>query len=31
MKFLCINDLPRLEAMLPDTRHWIEQAISEAA
>ena len=28
MKFLCINDLPRLEAALPDTRILIEQAIS---
>jgi len=29
MKFLCVNDLPRLEAAMPDTRYWIEQAISE--
>lgn len=27
VKFLCINDLPQLEALLPDTRFWIEQAI----
>ncbi|SDW31294.1 Stealth CR1 domain-containing protein [Roseicitreum antarcticum] len=27
-KFLCINDLPQLEAAIPDTRDWIERAIS---
>lgn len=27
-KFLCINDLPQLEAVIPDTRDWIERAIS---
>lgn len=26
-KFLCINDLPQLEAAIPDTRDWIERAI----
>lgn len=27
MKFLCVNDLPQLEAVIPDTRQWIEAAI----
>ncbi len=27
MKFLCVNDLPQVEAMIPDTRQWIEAAI----
>ena len=27
VKFLCVNDLPQVEAMIPDTRFWIEQAI----
>lgn len=31
IKFLCVNDLPQLEAAMPDTRHWIERAISAAA
>lgn len=31
IKFLCINDLPQLEAAIPDTRHWIERAIAVAA
>ena len=31
IKFLCINDLPALEAMIPDTRRWIEAAIAPAA
>ena len=31
VKFLCINDLPALEAMIPDTRRWIEAAIAPAA
>lgn len=26
-KFLCINDLPQLEAAIPETRDWIERAI----
>ncbi len=29
MKFLCVNDLPQVEAAIPDTRHWIEAAIGE--
>lgn len=28
MKFLCVNDMPRLEAALPDMRDWIERAIA---
>ncbi len=31
IKFLCINDLPQLEAAIPDTRRWIERAIAVAA
>ncbi len=27
MKFLCVNDLPQVEAAIPDTRAWIEAAI----
>jgi hypothetical protein len=27
MKFLCVNDLPQVEAAIPDTRQWIEAAI----
>jgi hypothetical protein len=27
VKFLCINDLPQLEAAIPDMRDWIERAI----
>lgn len=27
MKFLCINDLPQVEAAIPETRDWIEAAI----
>lgn len=27
-KFLCINDLPQVEAAIPDTRDWIERAIA---
>ncbi|WP_426165991.1 stealth family protein [Sandarakinorhabdus sp. DWP1-3-1] len=26
-KFLCVNDLPQVEAAIPDTRAWIERAI----
>ena len=26
-KFLCVNDLPQVEAVIPDTRDWIERAI----
>ena len=26
-KFLCVNDFPELEALVPDTRKWIERAI----
>ncbi|WP_310498498.1 Stealth CR1 domain-containing protein [Sandarakinorhabdus sp.] len=26
-KFLCVNDLPQVEALIPDTRDWIERAI----
>jgi hypothetical protein len=26
-KFLCVNDLPQVEAAIPDTRDWIERAI----
>lgn len=29
-KFLCVNDLRRLEQALPDTRAWIERAIAAA-
>ncbi|MBC7522741.1 MAG: Stealth CR1 domain-containing protein [Sandarakinorhabdus sp.] len=28
MKFLCINDMPQLEAAIPDMRDWIERAIA---
>ncbi len=31
VKFLCVNDLPQLEAVMPDTRDLIEQAIAIAA
>jgi hypothetical protein len=27
MKFLCVNDLPQVEAAIPDTRAWIEAAV----
>jgi hypothetical protein len=27
-KFLCVNDLPQVEAVIPDTREWIERAIA---
>ncbi|WP_193746723.1 stealth family protein [Blastomonas sp. AAP53] len=27
-KFLCVNDLPQVEAAIPDTRQWIERAIA---
>jgi hypothetical protein len=27
-KFLCVNDLPEVEAAIPDTRDWIERAIA---
>ena len=27
VKFLCVNDLPQVEAAIPDTREWIEAAI----
>jgi hypothetical protein len=27
IKFLCINDLPQLEALIPQTRDWITRAI----
>ena len=27
-KFLCVNDLPQVEAVIPDTRDWIERAIA---
>ena len=27
VKFLCVNDLPEVEAAIPDTRLWIERAI----
>jgi len=27
-KFLCVNDLPQIEAVLTDARSWIERAIS---
>ena len=27
VKFLCVNDLPQVEAAIPDTRAWIEVAI----
>ncbi len=27
-KFLCVNDLPQVEAAIPDTRDWIERAIA---
>ncbi|MCM0031772.1 Stealth CR1 domain-containing protein [Sandarakinorhabdus limnophila] len=27
-KFLCVNDLPQVEAAIPDTRAWIERAIA---
>ena len=28
VKFLCINDMPRLEEAMPDMRDWIERAIA---
>ncbi len=28
IKFLCVNDLPQLEAAIPETRAWIERAIA---
>jgi hypothetical protein len=31
VKFLCINDLPALEARIPSTRAWIEAAIAHKA
>lgn len=31
IKFLCVNDLPQVEAAIPDTRAWIERAIAKAA
>lgn len=27
-KFLCVNDLPQVEAAIPETRGWIERAIA---
>lgn len=27
IKFLCVNDLPQIEKILPNTRHWLEHAI----
>lgn len=27
-KFLCVNDLPQVEAAIPETREWIERAIA---
>lgn len=27
IKFLCVNDLPQLEQIVPDARHWISGAI----
>jgi hypothetical protein len=30
IKFLCINDLPQLEALIPETRTWITRAIGGA-
>lgn len=27
-KFLCVNDLPQVEAAIPETRDWIERAIA---
>lgn len=27
-KFLCVNDLPQVEAAIPDTRDWLERAIA---
>jgi len=27
-KFLCVNDLPQVEAAIPDARDWIERAIA---
>ncbi len=27
IRFLCINDLPQLEVLIPNTRNWIEHAI----
>ncbi|MGL4543561.1 MAG: Stealth CR1 domain-containing protein [Polymorphobacter sp.] len=29
IKFLCVNDLPQVEAAIPDTRAWIEAAIGD--
>jgi hypothetical protein len=26
-KFLCVNDLPQVEAAFPETRAWLERAI----
>lgn len=31
VKFLCVNDLPSLEAQIPETRAWIEAAIDTRA
>ena len=28
MKFLCINDMPQVEAAIPDMRDWLERAIA---
>ena len=27
IKFLCVNDLPQLEQLVPDARYWLSQAI----
>lgn len=26
-KFLCVNDLPQLEAVIPEVRDWLRQAV----
>ena len=30
LKMLCVNDLPQLEALYPDIRSWLEQAVTGA-
>jgi hypothetical protein len=30
IKMLCINDLPQLEALYPDIRGWLAQAVTGA-
>jgi hypothetical protein len=30
LKMLCVNDLPQLEALYPDIRRWLAQAVTGA-